>query len=132
MFVQGRRITLTLLAGLTLSLTAACSLFAPGNNDADPDDMIGTWFFSNPAGDDEQMSIFNGGRVLVHYSNGHVDETTLSHGALGPLNEYSSEGSLLRLERGELIQHAEPGGYGKTWRRIDPMPRTALLRPLSE
>lgn len=132
MLIQIRQIVPRILVGLMLVMVSACSLISSGDEEAVPDDMIGTWFFFNSAGDDEQMSIFNGGRVLVQYSNGHVDETTLSEGRLGPLNEYGSEGSLLRLEGGELIQHAEPGGYGKTWAKLDRKPQVALLRPLTE
>ena len=40
-----------------------------------PAEMVGTWFFDNPHGDEEQMAVFPDGRVVVLYSNGHKDKT---------------------------------------------------------
>jgi len=47
-----------------------------------PAEMVGTWFFDNPRGDDEQMAVFPDGRVVVLYSNGHKDLTNFVNGSV--------------------------------------------------
>lgn len=42
--------------------------------------FVGTWFFDNARGDAEQMAVFPDRRVVVLYSNGHIDETRIVHG----------------------------------------------------
>ena len=100
-----------------------------------PAAMVGTWFFDNPAGDDEQMAIFPDGRVIVLYSNGHIDETKLTDGMI-ELAEYGNlKVRTSAAENDVVLQHfVNPetgGGYIKPWKRTDGKPRTKLLRPLS-
>ena len=100
-----------------------------------PAAMIGTWFFDNAAGDDEQMAIFGDGRIVVLYSNGHVDETKIVDGMV-ELAEYNN--AKVRMNAAEndgVEQHyvnPETGaGFIKPWKRIAAKPRTELLRRLS-
>ncbi|GMU20052.1 MAG: hypothetical protein AMXMBFR13_01530 [Phycisphaerae bacterium] len=97
-----------------------------------PASITGTWFFHNPEGDDEQMAIFANGRVVVLYSNGHRDETRLVDGTV-ELAEYDGlKTALSPLPDGSLIQRSGPAqGLAKIWERIDPEPRTEMLRPLT-
>lgn len=97
-----------------------------------PEALVGTWFFDNPEGDDEQMSIWPDGRVTVLYSNGHLDETRLAGGSI-VLREYDDlKTSLQRMPDDRLVQTSERArGLAKVWQRIDPAPQAALLRPLT-
>jgi len=97
-----------------------------------PAAMVGTWFFDNPQGDEEQMAIFPDGRVVVLYSNGHKDETHYDNGFI-ELAEYDHAKCRMSLqEDGMLVQYFNYSErFGKLWRRIDPQPRTNLLRPLT-
>ena len=96
--------------------------------------MIGTWFFDNPLGDDEQMAIFDDGSVVVLYSNGHRDETHYEDGYI-TLAEYDNIRLKMTVVEGEnLMQYSDAdksAGFAKRWRRIDPEPRTDLLRALT-
>jgi len=97
-----------------------------------PAAMVGTWFFDNPQGDEEQMAIFPDGRVVVLYSNGHKDETHYDNGFM-ELAEYDHAKCRMSLqEDGMLVQYFNYSErFGTLWRRIDPQPRTNLLRPLT-
>ena len=98
-----------------------------------PAGMVGTWFFDNPMGDEEQMAIFQDGRVVVLYSNGHKDHSRYENGFI-ELAEYdNARFKITILENGSLIQYpdTETGGLAKRWRRIDSQPRTELLRVLT-
>lgn len=81
---------------------------------------VGTWHFSNPEGDDEQMAIFPDGRVTVFYSNGHTDRSRLTNGRL-TLSEYGGlETQLTLLPDDTLLQRSEPAqGLGKIWIRLE-------------
>ena len=95
--------------------------------------MVGTWFFDNPMGDDEQMAIFPDGQVVVKYSNGHQDQTRYENGFI-KLAEYDNvRFKIAILENGTLVQYSdtETGGLAKRWRRIDSQPRTELMKPLT-
>jgi len=99
-----------------------------------PAGMVGTWFFNNPMGDEEQMAIFPDGRVVVLYSNGHIDQTPYENGFI-ELAEYdNARFKIANLENGTLIQHpdTETGGLAKRWQRIDSQPHTELLKPLTD
>jgi len=99
-----------------------------------PAGMVGTWFFENPEGDDEQMSVFPDGRVVGLYSNGHRDETRYTNGFI-ELAEYNNAKYKMTLEAdGTLVQYFDSGGsllIGKRWKRIDPQPSNNLLRVLT-
>ncbi|MDM8007624.1 MAG: M56 family metallopeptidase [Phycisphaerae bacterium] len=101
--------------------------------DAMPAGMVGTWFFENPMGDDEQMAVFPDGRVVVLYSNGHRDETRYTDGTI-ELDEYANlKAKLLLLPDGRTLQTSgRAQGIAKLWQRIDAVPKTELLRPLME
>lgn len=62
-----------------------------------PSGLVGTWFFKNDVGDDEQMAIFPDGRVVVLYSNGHIDDTRpiLHHQPTRSLLNHSPRGKKL-------------------------------------
>jgi len=96
--------------------------------------MVGTWFFENPFGDDEQMAIFDDGNVVVLYSNGHRDETFYEDGYI-TLAEYDNvRVKMIVVEDKNLVQYSdvdERAGFAKRWRRIDIEPLTDLLRPLT-
>lgn len=96
--------------------------------------MVGTWFFDNPFGDDEQMAIFGNGSVVVLYSNGHRDETFYEDGYI-TLAEYDNvRVKMIVVEDKNLIQYSDIGksaGFAKQWQRIDPEPLTDLLRLLT-
>ena len=94
-----------------------------------PAGMVGTWFFDNPMGDDEQMAIFNDGRVVVLYSNGHKDQSRYENGFI-ELAEYgNARFKIAVLDNGTLIQYSDSqeSGLAKIWRRIDPQPHTELI-----
>jgi len=104
-----------------------------------PAAMIGTWFFENPDGDDEQMAVFGDGKVIVLYSNGHKDQTYYDGGFI-ELAEYDNARSRLSMgEGGKLLQKGEVSEaqssiqieVTKKWKRIDDEPQTELLRPLT-
>ncbi|HUU16914.1 MAG TPA: M56 family metallopeptidase [Sedimentisphaerales bacterium] len=99
-----------------------------------PEEMIGTWFFDNPGGDDEQMAIFPDGRVVVLYSNGHKDQTSYVNGFI-ELAEYDGAKYEMAVEEnGTLVLYFDSGGsllIGRRWKRIDSQPHTDLLRPLT-
>ncbi|MFB0524228.1 MAG: CARDB domain-containing protein, partial [Phycisphaerae bacterium] len=99
-----------------------------------PTEMVGTWFFDNPHGDEEQMAIFPDGHVVVLYSNGHKDETQYDNGFI-ELAEYDHAKCRMSLqEDGTLVQyftHTETEQSAKRWKRIDTQPRTDLLKPLT-
>jgi beta-lactamase regulating signal transducer with metallopeptidase domain len=101
--------------------------------DAMPAGMVGTWFFENPMGDDEQMAVFADGRIVVLYSNGHRDETQYTDGRI-ELDEYANlKAKLLLLPDGRTLQTSgRAQGIAKLWQRIDAVPKTELLRPLME
>lgn len=99
------------------------------------EEMVGTWFFNNPSGDEEQMSIFPDGRVVVIYSNGHRDEIKLKDGVI-EFKEYGGLKGKLRLAEADVIlqRSANPdsgGEFIKSWERIDEEPKTELLRSLT-
>ena len=102
--------------------------------DSMPAAMVGTWFFDNPHGDEEQMAVFPDGRVVVLYSNGHKDQTNYLDGFI-ELAEYdNARCKMVVQEDGTLVQyftHNEGEQFGKRWERIDPMPRDSLLRSLT-
>jgi hypothetical protein len=99
-----------------------------------PAEMVGTWFFDNPRGDEEQMAVFPDGRVVVLYSNGHKDQTNFINGFI-ELAEYNNAKCRMAVrEDGTLVQYFDLGGsesIGKRWRRIAPEPHTNLLRSLT-
>jgi hypothetical protein len=99
-----------------------------------PQEMVGTWFFDNPGGDNEQMAVFPDSRVVVLYSNGHRDETRYLDGFI-QLAEYDNARYKISVDKGgTLIQSFDSGGsllISKRWERIDPQPRTSLLRQLT-
>lgn len=97
-----------------------------------PAEMVGTWFFENPRGDDEQMAVFPDGRVVALYSNGHKDQTRIVNGFI-ELAEFNNARCRMTIqEDGSLVQYFSPDsrGSGKRWNRIDPEPHTNLLRSL--
>ncbi len=126
-----------LCAFLMLAAVACVHLASSRTNhhtsDAVPEVMVGTWFFENPMGDDEQMAVFLDGRVVVLYSNGHRDETRYTDGTI-ELAEYGNvKAKLMLLPDGRTLQtSAEGSGIAKLWQRIDAAPKTELLRPLTE
>ncbi|MGD2095674.1 MAG: M56 family metallopeptidase, partial [Phycisphaerales bacterium] len=99
-----------------------------------PAAMVGTWFFNNPQGDEEQMAVFPDGRVVVLYSNGHKDRTKYIDGFV-ELAEYGdARCKMVIREDGTLVQyftHSEGEKFTKQWKRIDPIPKTNLLRSLT-
>jgi len=97
-----------------------------------PAKMVGTWFFDNPRGDEEQMAIFPDGRVVVLYSNGHKDQTDIVNGSI-ELAEYNNAKCRMAVrDNGILIQYfGRSESSGKQWKRISPVPHTNLLRSLS-
>jgi len=106
---------------------------AAGGESKVPAEMVGTWFFDNPHGDDEQMAVFPDGRVVVLYSNGHKDQTNIVDGSI-ELAEYNNVKCRMTLkEDGSLAQYfgSDLSGSGKRWNRIAPEPHTNLLKPLT-
>jgi len=98
-----------------------------------PEEIVGTWFFDNPMGDEEQMAIFKDGRAVVLYSNGHKDQTRYENGFI-ELAEYgNARFKMAILENGTIVQYldTETGGLAKRWVRIDSQPHIELLRPLT-
>ena len=104
--------------------------YYPVRADAVPAAMVGTWFFDNPMGDDEQMAIFPNGRVIVLYSNGHKDETRYENGSI-ELAKYKIRLTLLNDTTLIEYSESEDGGLAKRWIRIDAQPQANLLRPLT-
>jgi beta-lactamase regulating signal transducer with metallopeptidase domain len=123
--------TVVVLALMALLVLPSC---LGGSRNAVPSDMIGTWFFDNPVGDNEQMAVFDDGRVIVLYSNGHRDETLYENGFV-ELAEYDNARlKMTVIEDKRLLQYAgrdEGSGMGKLWRRIHSEPRTDLLKALT-
>jgi hypothetical protein len=99
-----------------------------------PVGMVGTWFFDNTQGDDEQMAVFPDSRIVVLYSNGHKDQTRYVDGFV-ELAEYNNIRCKMTLqEDGTLLHYLDDGGsmvFGKRWKRIDTQPRTDILKPLT-
>ncbi|MBE0537667.1 MAG: hypothetical protein IH624_18530 [Phycisphaerae bacterium] len=101
-----------------------------------PAGIVGTWFFNNAAGDDEQMAVFADGRVVVLYSNGHRDETRIGEGTV-KLDEYGGATPTIEYFADEdivLHRFTDPNTgaiHNKFWTRIDMAPRTQLLRSLT-
>lgn len=126
--------TVVVLALMALLVLPSCLGGGRGGRNAVPSDMIGTWFFDNPIGDNEQMAIFSDGRVVVLYSNGHRDETRYEEGFV-ELAEYNNVRlKMTVVEDNSLLQYAgsdEGSGIGKRWRRIHSEPRTDLLKALT-
>jgi hypothetical protein len=97
-----------------------------------PAGMVGTWFFDNPHGDDEQMAIFPDGRVVALYSNGHKDRTKIVDGCI-ELAEFDNAKCRMTIqEDGSLVQYFDVYSNSKRWNRIAPEPHTNLLRPLKD
>jgi hypothetical protein len=95
-----------------------------------PAEMVGTWFFDNPWGDDEQMAVFPDGRAVVLYSNGHQDQTSVFDGSTEPGEYNKAKYRLIVQEDGISVKHILSVS-GKPWDRIAPEPHTNLLRPLT-
>jgi len=97
-------------------------------------DMVGTWFFDNPAGDEEQMAIFPDGQVVVLYSNGHKDKVRYNDGFV-ELPEYNNaKAKMVLKDKDTLLQfftYTETGETAKKWTRISTEPHTNLLRSLT-
>ena len=97
-------------------------------------EMVGTWFFDNPRGDEEQMAVFPDGRVVVLYSNGHKDQTNIVNGVI-ELAEYDNAKCRMAVrEDSSLVQYFDLGrdkSISKRWMRISPEPHTNLLRSLT-
>ncbi|MCP4614677.1 MAG: hypothetical protein GY845_38850 [Planctomycetes bacterium] len=98
-----------------------------------PTEMVGTWFFDNPHGDEEQMAVFPDGRVVVIYSNGHKDKPNIVNGCI-ELAEYKNAKCRMAVRQdGTLVQYfGKSESNGKRWRRIAPEPHTNLLGALSD
>ena len=98
-----------------------------------PAEMVGTWFFDNPHGDEEQMAIYPDGRVVVLYSNGHKDQTNIVDGFI-ELAEYNNAKCRMAIrEDGFLVQYfGRNESTGKRWRRISPEPHSNLLTSLTD
>jgi len=95
-----------------------------------PAEMVGTWFFDNPRGDDEQMAVFPDGRVVALYSNGHKDQTNIVDGSI-ELAEFNNAKCRMTIqEDGSLVQYFDLYANSKQWKRIAPEPHTNLLRSL--
>ena len=94
------------------------------------EEMVGTWFFDNPRGDDEQMAVFPDGRVVALYSNGHKDRTNIVDGSI-ELAEFNNAKCRMTIqEDGSLVQYFDLYANSKRWNRIAPEPHTNLLRSL--
>ena len=98
-----------------------------------PAEMVGTWFFDNPVGDEEQMAVFPDSRVVVLYSNGHKDQTNIVNGVI-ELAEYNNAKCRMAVrEEDILVQYfGRSESNGKRWRRISPKPHTNLIRSLTD
>jgi hypothetical protein len=96
--------------------------------------LTGTWWFDNPAGDEEQMAIDHEGNVVVLYSNGHRDTTAIRDGTI-TLAEYGGAKVRMWLEDGAILQEFASADTGqkclKRWSLIDTQPRYEPVRPLS-
>jgi len=93
-----------------------------------PVEMIGTWLFDNPHGDDEQMAVFPDGRVVVIYSNGHKDKTNIVDGFI-ELAEYNNAKCRMAVREDDtLVQYfGKSESNGKRWSCISPEPNSNLL-----
>jgi hypothetical protein len=96
-----------------------------------PPEMIGTWFFENPWGDDEQMAIFPDGRVVVLYSNGKKKQTSVFDGSTESGEYNKAKYRVITREDDSSVQRVGLNVSGKPWNRIAPEPHTDLLRPLT-
>ena len=97
-----------------------------------PTDMVGTWFFDNPGGNDEQTAIFSDGRVVVLYANGGQDQAHIVDGSI-ELAEYDNAKCKMTIqEDGSLVQSFDSGAVIKRWNRIAPEPNTYLIRDLDQ
>jgi hypothetical protein len=95
-------------------------------------EMVGTWFFDNPLGDDEQMAVFPDGRVVALYSNGHKDQTNIVNGFI-ELAEFDNAKCRMTIqEDGSLVQYFDSYATSKRWNRIAREPQTNLLRSLKD
>lgn len=126
---------LALAVLFTAFLSVAC-LVPKGPETRGPasetDGMVGTWFFNNPMGDDEQMSIFADGRVLVLYSNGHRDDVRMINNTIDVPEFKAQQVHMLLATDGSLLQMCDQyQGMAKVWKRIDLSPVTHLVRPLT-
>jgi len=128
----------TIMALVLVALLGLPSCFVAKGGSAKstavPSAMVGTWFFDNPAGDNEQMAIFDDGRVVVLYSNGHSDETYYENGFIS-LAEYDNVKVKMTVgENNKLLQYADDNEsfqIVKKWMRIDSEPRINLLKALT-
>jgi len=102
---------------------------AAGDESKVPVDLVGTWFFDNPMGDDEQMAIFPDGRVVVLYSNGHKKQTNIFDGSTESSEYNKAKYRLIIQEDGSSVRLSVSG---KPWNRISPEPHTNLLRSLED
>jgi len=99
-----------------------------------PAAIVGTWFFDNPSGDEERMAVFPDGRVVVLYSNGHVDKTNCIDGFIELAEYNNARCKMIVLDDNTLLQYfnyPDTESGTKYWHRINPEPRTNLLRPLT-
>jgi hypothetical protein len=100
-----------------------------------PAGMVGTWYFDNAGGDDEQMAIFGDGKVVVLYSNGHKDETFYKGGFI-ELAEYDNiKGKIVLKDKDTLLQYFnynQEEQLGKAWKRVSDKLQTELLKPLTK
>lgn len=127
--------TVLLLAAIAVPTTLALSRRPVPKEDYSlsqrPEDMVGTWFFENPFGDEEQMAIFHDGRVVVSYSNGHKDKVRLKDGFI-VLPEFGNVKTKIAIvDNNTLIQLYESTGLARKWVRIDTQPHEKLLRSLT-
>ena len=101
--------------------------------------MAGTWYFDNPRGDNEQMAVYPDGKVVVWYSNGHIDRTDIKDGAI-ELGEYDDHQFKLTMDKDGLLLQTGKFHEGSTieilstkkWQRIHDLPQSELLRPLTD
>ena len=75
------------------------------------------------------MAVFADGRVVVLYSNGHVDDTFLKDGNVR-LMEYGQSPHMYVTNMGSIRQQFRNNSY-KIWHRIDVEPKVELLRSLT-
>ncbi len=122
-------LSLVIMTGVGLRLA-----FGSQESDAGRPDpaLIGTWTFENSVGDDEQMSVFQGGRVLVIYSNGHRDDTRLQNGKVTVQEYGGAETTLAAGPDRTLVQRSRQyTPERKIWKRLDAEPHERLLRILT-
>jgi len=97
-----------------------------------PAEMVGTWFYDNPHGDDEQMAVFPHGRVVALYSNGHKDQTNIVDGSIELAEFNNAKCRMTVQEDGSLVQYFDLYAKSKRWNRIAREPHTNLLRSLED